>query len=162
MTTLLDIGARLAGTRRGAGAGHRALVLRSRSRRGRSPTTYRASISTAVPPARDLGEIAARIRARGADFSARGLPRIGVFGSFARGEQTPDSDVDLLAEFSDKPSGFEYMEPPAFAEPVRDERSTGLSRRYSKSDCATGCCRGGLCLASADRSPYILRNFISS
>ena len=30
---------------------------------------------------------------------------IGVFGSWARGEQTPESDVDLLIEF-DAPVGF--------------------------------------------------------
>jgi predicted nucleotidyltransferase len=65
-------------------------------------------VTSAVPPAKDLGEIVARIRARGADFSARGLSRIGVFGSFALGDQTPDSDVDLLVEFSDKPSGFAW------------------------------------------------------
>jgi len=35
---------------------------------------------------------------------------IGVFGSWARGEQTPDSDVDLLIEF-DAPVGlFEFFE----------------------------------------------------
>ncbi len=30
---------------------------------------------------------------------------LGVFGSWARGEQTPESDVDLLVEF-EKPVGF--------------------------------------------------------
>lgn len=29
-----------------------------------------------------------------------GVSRIGVFGSMARGETTPDSDIDLLIEFS--------------------------------------------------------------
>lgn len=28
-----------------------------------------------------------------------GVRRIGLFGSYARGEQTPDSDMDFLAEF---------------------------------------------------------------
>ncbi|SPD72107.1 DNA polymerase, beta domain protein region [uncultured Desulfobacterium sp.] len=28
-----------------------------------------------------------------------GVRRIGLFGSFVRGEQTPDSDIDLLVEF---------------------------------------------------------------
>lgn len=28
-----------------------------------------------------------------------GVKRIGVFGSYARGEQTVDSDIDLLVEF---------------------------------------------------------------
>lgn len=30
---------------------------------------------------------------------ALGVKRIGLFGSFARGEQRPDSDIDLLVEF---------------------------------------------------------------
>ena len=29
------------------------------------------------------------------------LKKLGVFGSFARGEQTPNSDLDLLVEFED-------------------------------------------------------------
>ena len=29
------------------------------------------------------------------------LKRLGIFGSYARGEQTPDSDLDLLVEFED-------------------------------------------------------------
>ncbi|MCB0684515.1 MAG: nucleotidyltransferase domain-containing protein, partial [Saprospiraceae bacterium] len=27
------------------------------------------------------------------------LTKIGIFGSFARGEQTPESDIDLIVEF---------------------------------------------------------------
>ncbi len=69
-------------------------------------------------PVHDLGDIAARIRRRGDEFAALGLARIGVFGSFALGEQTIDSDVDLLVEFSRRPVGLAYMEPPQFAEAV--------------------------------------------
>jgi predicted nucleotidyltransferase len=76
------------------------------------------SDAPATLPVRDLGEIAARLRAHASELAARGVARIGVFGSFALGEQTPASDVDLLVEFSDKPGGFAYMEPPAFAEAI--------------------------------------------
>jgi predicted nucleotidyltransferase len=34
-----------------------------------------------------------------------GVRRLGIFGSWARGEQRPDSDVDLIVEFA-KPAGF--------------------------------------------------------
>jgi uncharacterized protein len=34
--------------------------------------------------------------------------KIGVFGSYVRGEQTGDSDVDLLVEFDDKAFGNNY------------------------------------------------------
>lgn len=37
------------------------------------------------------------------------VKRVAVFGSFARGEEKRDSDVDLLVEFS-KPVGFEFFE----------------------------------------------------
>ena len=36
------------------------------------------------------------------------LKRLGFFGSYARGEQTPTSDVDVLVEFSE-PVGFEFV-----------------------------------------------------
>ena len=36
------------------------------------------------------------------------LKRLGFFGSYARGEQTPSSDVDVLVEFSE-PVGFEFV-----------------------------------------------------
>jgi len=34
-----------------------------------------------------------------------GVKKIGIFGSYSRGEQRPDSDLDLLVEFY-KPIGF--------------------------------------------------------
>lgn len=38
-----------------------------------------------------------------------GVVIIGIFGSFARGEQTEVSDVDILVEF-ERPIGLEYFE----------------------------------------------------
>jgi predicted nucleotidyltransferase len=82
-----------------------------------STATYGAATTTGVVPVRDLGEIAARIPASGDVFRDRfGVARIGVFGSFVYGEQTRDSDVDLLVVFTRKPSGFAYFEPAIFAE----------------------------------------------
>ncbi len=43
---------------------------------------------------------------RGADY---GISRIAVFGSVARGDETPESDVDLLVEFS-RPVGIEFID----------------------------------------------------
>jgi len=37
------------------------------------------------------------------------MSRIGIFGSYARGEQTEDSDVDPLVEFS-APVGWEFTD----------------------------------------------------
>lgn len=55
-----------------------------------------------VTPVRDLGEVVARIRAHAPELAARyGVTHIDVFGSFARGEQRPDSDVDLIVEVAE-------------------------------------------------------------
>lgn len=35
-----------------------------------------------------------------------GVARLGLFGSFARGEATPESDVDILVEFGADKKGF--------------------------------------------------------
>jgi predicted nucleotidyltransferase/DNA-binding XRE family transcriptional regulator len=156
MSTLLDIGARLAAARRASGTSQRALgdaigVKQQQIARWEA-TSYRtaslarvaavadalgfeagselaAEASSAygapatasaltVTPARDLGEVAARLRAHAAEFDARGIRRIGVFGSFALGEQTPVSDIDLLVDYSRKPAGLAYMDGPDLAETV--------------------------------------------
>src|SRR6266852_2977347 len=41
------------------------------------------------------------IQSRIAEFGALGARRIGVFGSFARGDARDDSDVDVYVEFED-------------------------------------------------------------
>ena len=51
----------------------------------------------------DLG---ARLRSLGDRF---GIRNIRVFGSFARGESRPDSDVDLLVEYMPGQSGFAFV-----------------------------------------------------
>jgi predicted nucleotidyltransferase len=40
-----------------------------------------------------------QLEAHAADLRAFGVRRIGLFGSCLRGEQRPDSDVDVLVEF---------------------------------------------------------------
>ncbi|WP_424140674.1 nucleotidyltransferase family protein [Roseomonas chloroacetimidivorans] len=39
-----------------------------------------------------------RLRAHGDNLRARGIASLAVFGSVARGDARPDSDVDLLAD----------------------------------------------------------------
>ncbi|GAB4448658.1 MAG: hypothetical protein Kow0031_31150 [Anaerolineae bacterium] len=40
-----------------------------------------------------------------------GVRRLGLFGSFVRGEQTPDSDIDFLVEFETGQKTFDnYMD----------------------------------------------------
>jgi len=37
------------------------------------------------------------------------VEKIGIFGSFSKGEETPDSDVDILVEFNG-PIGWDFIE----------------------------------------------------
>lgn len=79
---------------------------------------YGTAVVADVSPVRDLGEIAARIREHASEFAAHGVSRIGVFGSFAVGEQDSASDVDLLVEYAERPEGFAFFEAPALAERI--------------------------------------------
>jgi uncharacterized protein len=59
----------------------------------------------------------------GSDLRALGVKRIGLFGSFVRGEQRPDSDIDLLVEFDAGRKTFDaFMELSFFLEEVLDHR----------------------------------------
>jgi uncharacterized protein len=61
---------------------------------------------------RDAAErerILALLRAHAADLRSRGITRLALFGSTARGEAGPDSDVDLLIEV-DPTIGFTLVE----------------------------------------------------
>ncbi len=54
---------------------------------------------------------------------ALGVRRIGLFGSFVRGEQRPDSDIDLLVEFEAGRKTFDsFMELSFFLEEVLEHR----------------------------------------
>ncbi len=44
-----------------------------------------------------------------ARLRAFGVKRIGLFGSFVRGQQRPDSDVDLLVEFEPGEKTFDHF-----------------------------------------------------
>lgn len=65
-------------------------------------TNSTVASATGVRSVRDLGEAIARIRAHADELrESFGVTSVAVFGSFVRGEQRPDSDVDLLVEFED-------------------------------------------------------------
>ena len=50
------------------------------------------------------------LRAHKADLIERyDVRSLGVFGSYVRGEAKPDSDLDVLVEFSTPPTLFEYV-----------------------------------------------------
>lgn len=47
----------------------------------------------------DQASVLARLRQHESELKAAGIVGLSLFGSVARGEQRPDSDVDLMAEF---------------------------------------------------------------
>ncbi len=54
---------------------------------------------------------------------ALGVRRLGLFGSFARGERRPDSDVDLLVEFAPGQKTFDnFMQLALFLEELFHRR----------------------------------------
>jgi predicted nucleotidyltransferase len=56
-------------------------------------------------------------------LKALGVSRIGLFGSFVRGEQHPDSDIDLLVDFESGRKTFDnFMELSFFLEDVLEHR----------------------------------------
>lgn len=49
------------------------------------------------------------LRKNGLTLRALGVRRIGLFGSYVRGQQTPGSDVDLLVEFEPGKKTFDHF-----------------------------------------------------
>jgi predicted nucleotidyltransferase len=56
-------------------------------------------------------DIIAKLRVAEPALRARGIRRAAVFGSIARGDDRPDSDIDILVEFEPGCEGsiYEYM-----------------------------------------------------
>jgi uncharacterized protein len=46
-------------------------------------------------------EVISKLRAHEAELKAAGIVRLAIFGSVARGDDSPESDIDLLAEFDE-------------------------------------------------------------
>lgn len=53
-------------------------------------------------------DIVEQIRSMRTMLSDRGLAHVSLFGSAARGDESPDSDIDLLVELSE-PMGFSFF-----------------------------------------------------
>ena len=68
-------------------------------------------------------DVIARIRTEEAFFRSLGVCRLGLFGSFRRGEARADSDVDLLVEFEPGRKSFDsFMSLGFFLESILGRR----------------------------------------
>jgi hypothetical protein len=64
-------------------------------------------------------EVLAALKANKAKIHKLGVKEIGLFGSYARNEQTPESDIDVLVEFSEGRKSFHaYMQLKLFLERI--------------------------------------------
>jgi uncharacterized protein len=54
--------------------------------------------------------VISRIRRHRAQLTKLGVKSVSIFGSFARGEERPDSDVDILVEFDGRATFDRYMD----------------------------------------------------
>jgi predicted nucleotidyltransferase len=80
----------------------------------------------AVTPSTSRSEVVARLRQHYPVLASRfKVSSLALFGSFAREEQTPASDVDLLVSFSE-PVGFAFIH---LADHLADHLETLLGRR---------------------------------
>ena len=66
-------------------------------------------MSAPVQPVRSTEEVAERLATEHGALAALGIRALSLFGSLARGEARPDSDVDLLVEFSVTPGLVGYV-----------------------------------------------------
>lgn len=55
-------------------------------------------------------EIVATLKRHRADLACMGVSRLAIFGSFARGEERADSDVDILVDFNVPVSIFKFLD----------------------------------------------------
>lgn len=54
--------------------------------------------------------VISRIRSNRARLEKLGVKSLSIFGSFARGEERPDSDVDILVEFEGRATFDRYID----------------------------------------------------
>ena len=50
------------------------------------------------------------------------VTRLGVFGSFVRGEETPDSDIDILVEYAEVPGMIEFLKTEEYLETILNRK----------------------------------------
>lgn len=74
-------------------------------------------------PVRTKGEVLDRLSRNAEHLRVLGVQRLGLFGSFVREDQGPESDVDLLVEFQSGKKTFDnFMDLSFFLEDLLQRR----------------------------------------
>lgn len=80
-----------------------------------------------------LAQIQQTLRSRQSEFRQKyGVERLAIFGSYARHEQTENSDIDILVELGQQPLGMRYLELAAELETILQHKVDIVSRRAIK------------------------------
>ena len=70
----------------------------------------------------DLKTVSGLLKHHQADLLQHGVKSLSVFGSLARGESTPSSDIDMLVEFNRPVSLFEFIRLKIYLEDLTGRR----------------------------------------
>lgn len=79
-------------------------------------------------------DVIARLRQAEPALRARGIRRAAVFGSVARGDERPDSDIDIMIEFEPGAEGtiYQYMNLKEFVAGLFEGRVDVIDRNALK------------------------------
>lgn len=84
-------------------------------------------------PMKSVEEIIAILRDHKEELARKfGVKELAIFGSYARGEPTPESDLDLLVEFTEPPGLFRFLELERYLSELLEERVELVSRQALK------------------------------
>ena len=78
----------------------------------------------------EFAQVRAILAAHQAELHAMGVKSLAVFGSVARGEAGPESDVDLLVEFDRPVSLFDYAGVQIYLEELLGAKEIDLVMRH--------------------------------
>lgn len=68
-------------------------------------------------------QISQTIKQHSQELKSLGVSRVGLFGSYVRGEETENSDIDLIVQFADGKKNFHnYMETCNMLESIFDHK----------------------------------------
>lgn len=84
-------------------------------------------------PMKSVEEIIAILRDHKEELARKfRVKELAIFGSYARGEATPESDLDLLVEFTEPPGLFRFLELERYLSELLEERVELVSRQALK------------------------------